>query len=247
MTAEVGIGTRALVHEGVEAAAATVDAAVAAGVTLIEFEVADQRAIEAIAGTVARSRSQLLLVALGDAEPGVARAALERLGIDRFDCYLANGADADTSAAQVLALDGLTRVAGLATDSPERALAAVLEGGVDLVQMPFHALDRSLLDGASAVLNAARAADVAVLGCSPLAGGRLLTPATEEALSFLTDGPPRTVAEGLVAWALSEPRLNAVITGPRTPAHAFDAAEASRHAPLPDDVIQRLIATPSPL
>lgn len=244
MTAEVGIGTRSALIDGIEAATATIEAAVAAGVTLIEVDIADERALEAMAGIVARSRNRLILVGCGDADAAAVTAALERLGTTRFDYFLDDGPDADSAAAQALAVEGLTRFAGLATDSPERALAAALDGGIDVVQLPFHALDPSLLQGAAAVLNAARAADIAVLGCSPLAGGELAKPEVDAALSFLGEEPPRTVPQALIAWALSEPRLSAVVCGPRTPSQATEAAEASRHAPLSEDAIAQVISAP---
>jgi len=248
MTAEVGIGTRALATLDAADATATIDAAVGLGVTIIEFDVTDEAALERLAPVVARVRVQLLLVASGDGDEATARAALDRLGTPRFDAYLAQGPHPDLGAAQALGLAGLTRTVGLTTDAPEQALAAVLEGGIDLVQLPFHPPlppdEPTLLTGIDAVLNAAQAADIAVLTCSPLAGGRLGSQTPEsrrEALAFLEAGAPRSMQQGLVAWALSEPRLAAVVCGPRTPAQAIECAQASGLAPLPPALLERVI------
>ncbi|MEZ4502513.1 MAG: aldo/keto reductase [Dehalococcoidia bacterium] len=244
MTAEVGIGTRGLAAVDPAEATATLEAALGLGVTLVEVDIEDTAALDLVAPVIASVRVQLLLVAAGDGDEDAARAALERLGVERFDAYLVRGPHPDLGAGQALGLAGLTRTVGLTTDSPEQALAAVLDGGIDLVQVPFDPLDRTRLQGVDAVLNAAQAADIAVVTCSPLAGGRLAAGASAEeraALAFLEDGPPRSMEQGLIAWALSEPRVAAVVCGPRTPAEATDCAGASSVAPLDFDTIEAVM------
>jgi aryl-alcohol dehydrogenase-like predicted oxidoreductase len=142
---------------------------------------------------------------------------------------------------QALALAGLTRTVGVTADDPAQALAAVLDGSIDVVQLALSPLELRQPSGVDALLTAAQHADVGVLACAPLAGGRLPGDAQlSDALAFLTDGPARSVAQAAIAWCLSEPRIAAVVCGPRTIEQARENAEASRIAPLPVDMLERV-------
>ena len=232
MVGEVGVGAAALAasHAG---GADAIRAALDAGVNLVEVAVADERQLAVVADAIDGVHGRLVLIGTGGAGEAPVEAALERLGADRFDCYLLDDPAAEIAAVEAMALSGLTRAVGLATDRPETALAAIDGGGVDVVQLPFNLLAPDI----EAVLRAAAVAGVGVIGCSPLAGGRLgagVDGALAEALGFLLHGEPSTLPQAAIAWALSEPRLAAVIAGPRSAVQATEDAEASTVAPLPE-------------
>lgn len=240
MAAEVGIGLAGLATLAPDDATEVLRAAIAAGTNIIEVDTRVETELAAVASILRGLRTQLIVVGVGNGDRAATEAALAAMGLDHFDCYLV---DASTSIGdvQALALAGLTRTAGFAADDPAEALAAVLEGGVDVVQVALSALELRAPSGVDAVLTAAQHADVGVLVCSPLAGGRLAEDATHlEALHFLLDGPARSVAQAAIAWALSEPRVSAVIAGPRSVEQAREDAEASRVAPLPADILERV-------
>ncbi len=238
MVAEVGLGTGSLPTD-VDAAAETVRAALDAGCNLIEFAVDDAAAATAIGQAIRRRRPHVLLVATGDGDAAALEAALERLEVTAVDGYLVAADGADSTAALRALRDGeLTRFAGVAASDAEEALAAIEGAEADVVQWPYH------LGGAGAerVFAAAAAADIGLLGCSPLAGGELLRGAVAEALASLCAGAPRTPAQAAIAWALSEPRLAAVVVAARSVEQAVENAEASAVAPLPEPDLERVAA-----
>jgi len=248
MVAEVGIGTSALTdvepHVGAEVIRVTLDA----GANVLELDVSDARAVELVALALERRRANVVLVATGDGDEAVARAALDRFGAERFDCYLLDldrTSPADGGAEYLVEL-GLARFAGVASTEHAPALDVLLGGEADVVQAPFHLLGAS---GFEALLRAAAVSDVGLLACSPLAGGRLgsrIDAPLAEALSFLTHGEARTLSQAAVAWALSEARLSAVVAGPRTVEQALELLEASRVAPLaPEDAERALVVASS--
>ncbi|MSP22138.1 MAG: hypothetical protein EXR66_03860 [Dehalococcoidia bacterium] len=240
MAAEVGVGLDALAALPPTAASEVLLAAVAGGSNIIEVDTRVEAQLAAIASVLRGLRTQLIVVGVGDGARGGAEAALAAMGLDYFDCYLAAGA-ASIGDVQALAFAGLTRTAGLAAGDPAEALAAILEGGVDVVQVSLSALELRAPSGADAVLMAAQHADVGVIACSPLAGGTLASDAALlETLSFVLDGPARSVPQAAIAWALSDLRLSAVVAGPRTIEQARENAEASRVAPLPADVLEHI-------
>ena len=235
MVAEVGVGAGSL-PAGVDAAAETVRAALDAGCNLIEFAIDDAAAATAIGQAIQRRRPHVLLVATGDGDAAALEAALERLDATALDGYLvgADGADA----LRALRDGELTRFAGVAASDAAEALAAIEGGEADVVQWPYHLGG----GGAERVFAAAAAADVGLLGCSPLAGGELLRGAAAEALASLCAGAPRTPALAAIAWALSEPRLAAVVVAARSGEQAAENAEASAVAPLPEPELERVAA-----
>jgi aryl-alcohol dehydrogenase-like predicted oxidoreductase len=240
MAGEVGIGLGALRGLPADEAAEVIRAAVAAGVNVVEVDTRNEAEVSALAAVLRPVRTQLIVTGAGNGDRAATEAVLAALGLDHFDCYLAADATARGDV-QALAAAGLTRMAGLAADGPAEALAAILDGGVDVVQVALSALELRQPSGVDAVLTAAQHAGVGVLACSPLAGGRLLDDARAiEALSALTDGPVRSVAQGAIAWALSEPRIASVISGPRSAEQARENAEASRAAPLAADLLARV-------
>lgn len=245
MAAEVGIGASGLVALSAEDGAAVLRAAVSGGTNIIEVNTGDPAQLAAAALALKGLRPQLLVVGSGDVARGVVEHALTALGLDYFDCYLAAGARADLGEAQSLAGTGLARSIGLATDDATEALSAILDGGIDVLQLPFNALELRSPSGVDAVLSAARDADVGVLGCSPLAGGAFgASPAADltTRLAFLLDGAPRSVAQAAIAWALTDPRVTAVVSSTSSPEHALENAAASALAPLDEGLIERIAA-----
>jgi aryl-alcohol dehydrogenase-like predicted oxidoreductase len=233
MVAEVGAGTGSLPAESA-AAAETLRAAIDAGCTLIEFAVDDGAATAAIAEAIERRRPHVLLVATGSGDIAQLEAALEQLAVTSIDLYLV---DAGNVAALPALRDGeLTRFAGVAATDAEQALAAIEGGEADVVQWPYHLAGPD----AEAVFAAAAIADVGLIGCSPLAGGELLRGAAADAVASMIAGAPRTPAQAAIAWALSEPRLAAVVVASRSAEQASENAEASDVAPLPEPELERV-------
>jgi aryl-alcohol dehydrogenase-like predicted oxidoreductase len=240
MAAEVGIGLSRLASLKADAGADVVRAAVAAGMNIVEVDTRSDSEIAVLASMLRGLRPQLIVVGVGDGVRPGTQAALTALGLDHFDCYLAADTG-DLGEVQALGLAGLTRAVGLTTSEPASALAAVLDGSIEVLQLSFNPLELRDPSGADALLTAARGADVGVLACSPLARGVLGHDAQLlDTLAFLTDGPARSVAQAAIAWALSDLRVGAVVGGPRTVEQARENAEASRIAPLPDDILERI-------
>lgn len=243
MAAEVGISAAGLTELSPDDGAAVLRAAASSGSNIIEVGTADPAQLAAVALALKGLRPQLLVVGSGDVSRGVVEQALTALNLDHFDCYLAAGSSADLGEAQSLAGAGLARSVGLSTDDATEALSTILDGGIDVIQLPVNALELRSPIGIDAVLSAARDADVGVLGCSPLAGGGLGGSADESLvarLAFLLDGAPRSVAQAAIAWALSDPRVTAVVARTSRADHAAENAAASALAPLDEVLIERI-------
>ena len=235
MAAEVGVGLRSLLRLGTEAASEVVRTAVLAGCNVVEVETDSPEQLSLVAGVLRQLRPQMIVVGVGATDLEGVRAAQAAMGLDYFDCYLASEPNADLGALQVLVSAGLAKAVGVAAREMSEALSAILDGGVELVQVPFNLLELRDPTGVDAVLTAARDADVGVLACSPIAGGRLGEHGERgllEALGFLTDGPHRSVAQASISWALSEVRVSAVVAGPASEAQAYENLGASYLAPL---------------
>lgn len=240
MVAEVGAGTGSLPTDS-EAAAETVRAALDAGCNLIEFAVDDASATTAIAEAIKRRRMHALLVATGSGDLAELGAALERLAVTSVDLYLVDaGSAAMTQALDALRDGDLARFAGVAATDAAEALAAIEGGAAAVVQWPYHLAASDGGADAERVFAAAAAADIGLLGCSPLGGGELLRGAAAEALASLCAGAPRTPAQAAIAWALSEPRLAAAVVAARSGEQATENAEASAVAPLPEPELERV-------
>ncbi len=243
MVAEVGLGVPPSEGVAAEAATETVRGALDAGVNLIELAASDLAVAGAVGHAIDRRRANVLLVVSGDADTGALEASLERMATDSVDCYLldldgldAHGIDEAWANLEALRERGLARFLGVASRSPVAALAAVEDGRADVVQAPHNLLDAG---AAEPLITAAAGADVGLLACSPLAGGAL-TSEQGAGPAFLTEGDPRTPAQAAIAWALSDARVSAVVAGARTPEQAVENAEASRVAPLPPAVLERV-------
>ena len=227
MVAEVGLGTASLDASDRDGTVAAVTAALDGGTSLVEFDASDTAMAVGIGEAVAQRRLHVMLVATGEGDIGELEVAIAQPGVSRIDGYLLQPTDADALAA--LRASGLCDVIGIAAPDAAAALEAIEGGGIDVVQLPYAFGGEDL----GAVLDAAAEAGVAVLGGSPLAGGELIGGDAGEALDAYCEGEPRTRAQAAIAWALTEPRLAAVVPGARNVEQAAENAEASRAAPLP--------------
>lgn len=227
MVAEVGLGTASLDASDRDGTVAALTAALDAGTSLVEFDASDAAMAVAIGEAVAQRRLHVMLIATGEGDIAELEAAVAQPGVGRIDGYLLQPTAAD--ALPALRASDLCDVIGVAAPDAAGALAAIERGGIDVVQLPnaFGGED------AGAVLDAATEAGVAVLGCSPLAGGALIDGDAGAELDVFCEGEPRTRAQAAIAWALTEPRLAAVVVGARNVEQAAENAEASRAAPLP--------------
>lgn len=239
MAAEVGLGLRSLERLPAAAAAEVIRAAALVGSNVVEVDTGSPAQLAALALALKPLRSQLLVVGVGATNRESVEAAMATLGLDYFDAYLANAPGADLGEVQSLALAGVAKAVGVATSEMSEALSAILDGGVEIVQVPFNLLELRQPTGVDAVFAAAHAADVGVLACSPLAGGRLAhgDAAVRDALEFLLDGRPRSVAQAALGWALTDLRVSAVVAGPASEEHVYENAGASYLAPLDDGTL----------
>jgi aryl-alcohol dehydrogenase-like predicted oxidoreductase len=128
---------------------------------------------------------------------------------------------------QSLQRDGRVDAIG-ATHYLPAEMAAVAElvdaGAIEVVQVPYHPLERTVEDR---LLPAAHARGVGVIAMMPFGTGRLLerSPGTE-ALAPLVAFGVRTWPQALLKWALSDPRVHAAIPATSSPSHMVDNARA---------------------
>lgn len=244
MAAEVGLGLRSLLRLGVEPAAEVLRSAVVNGCNVVEVETGSPEQLAVLGLVLRQLRPQLIVVGVGATDFEGVRAAQTAMDLDYFDCYLANEPGADLGALQLLAQAGMAKAVGVATSDMGEALSAILDGGVELVQIPFSLLELREPLGVDAVLTAARDADVGVLACSSLGGGKLGANGEAgliEALAFLTDGPPRSVAQAALGWVLSDLRVSVVVTGPASELQAYENAGAPYLAPLDETTMTAMV------
>ena len=244
MVAEVGLGVRSSAGIAPEAATEIVRAALDAGVSLIELAASDLAAAVAVGHAIDRRRPHLVLVVSGDANADSLEATIARMATDSVDCYLldldrldTHGVDEAWAKLEVLRERGLARFLGVTARSAVATLGVVEDGRTEVVQASHNLLGAGAVES---VIAAAAGADVGLLACSPLAGGRLTSGEQGAGLAFLAQGDPRTLAQAAIAWALSDARVSAVVAGARTPEQAVENAEASRVAPLPRVVLERV-------
>jgi len=180
-------------------------------------------------------------------------SSLTRLGVERVDMFLTHAWDPDVPIAETagaldeLVAEGKVRAYGLSNvDGPQLREAL---GSFGWVQNSYSLLDR---DAEDEVLPLCGEHGLGFTPFSPLAGGwltgkyrrdepapagsrmtlrpepyeHLRTDAVFDGLDRLAElGDPATLAIG---WLLSEPRVTAVVIGPRRPEHLRPAVEAAR-------------------
>jgi aryl-alcohol dehydrogenase-like predicted oxidoreductase len=189
-------------------------------------------------------------------------SSLERLGVDRVDLFLTHDWDPDVPIAETagvldeLVAAGKIGAYGLSNVGGEELRAALDAGSFQWVQNSYSLLDR---DAEREVLPLCAERGLGFTPFSPLAGGWLTgkyrrgeaVPAGSrmtmrpEPYAHLQDeavfdrlerlaemGDPATLS---LAWLLGDPRVTAVIVGPRRPEHlapALAAAGAARREEL---------------
>ena len=189
-------------------------------------------------------------------------SSLERLGVERVDLYLTHAWDEDVPIAETagvldeLVAEGKIGAYGLSNVDAAQLREAVAAGAFGWVQNSYSLLDRGVEED---VLPLCEELGLGFTPFSPLAGGWLtgkyrrdavvpegsrMTMRPEPYVHLRDDtvydrlerleelGDPATLA---LAWLLGDPRLTAVIVGPRRPAHlapALAALDAVRHDEL---------------
>jgi len=189
-------------------------------------------------------------------------SSLGRLGVDRVDLFLTHDWDPDVPIAETagaleeLVAEGRIGAYGLSNVDGARLREAVAAGFFGWVQNSYSLLDRGVEED---VLPLCEELGLGFTPFSPLAGGwltgkyrrgaavpegsrmtmrpepyeHLRDDAVYDRLERLEElGDPATLA---LAWLLGDPRVTAVIVGPRRPAHlspALAALDAVRHDEL---------------
>ncbi len=189
-------------------------------------------------------------------------SSLERLGVGRVDLFLTHDWDPDVPIAETagvldeLVAEGKIGAYGLSNVDGARLREAVAVGSFGWVQNSYSLLDRGVEED---VLPLCEELGLGFTPFSPLAGGwltgkyrrgaavpegsrmtmrpepyeHLRADAVYDRLERLEEmGDPATLA---LAWLLGDPRVTAVIVGPRRPAHlapALAALDAGRHDEL---------------
>ena len=189
-------------------------------------------------------------------------SSLGRLGVDRVDLFLTHDWDPDVPIAETagaleeLVAEGRIGAYGLSNVDGARLREAVAAGSFGWVQNSYSLLDRGVEED---VLPLCEELGLGFTPFSPLAGGwltgkyrrgaavpegsrmtmrpepyeHLRDDAVYDRLERLEElGDPATLA---LAWLLGDPRVTAVIVGPRRPAHlspALAALDAVRHDEL---------------
>ena len=180
-------------------------------------------------------------------------SSLERLGVERVDLYLAHEWDPDVPIAETagvldeLVAEGKIRAYGLSNVGGAELRAAIAAGSFAWVQNSYSLLDR---EAEEEVLPLCAEHGLGFEPFSPLAGGWLtgkyrrgeavpagsrMTLRPEPYEQFRDDatfdrlerleamGDPATLS---LAWLLADPRVSAIVVGPRRPAHLAPALAA---------------------
>jgi aryl-alcohol dehydrogenase-like predicted oxidoreductase len=181
--------------------------------------------------------------------------SLERLGVERVDVYLIHEPDPDTPIAETIGALEEVKAAGkvraIGASNVDVAWLEEAGPGVEWVQNSYSLLDRESED----VLEYCSDRGIPFSPFGPLAGGWLTgkyrrgQPAPPGSRMAMRPGPYRHFEDGKVydgldrlaaaaaergidlptlafAWLLSDPRIEAVVTGPRRPAHLEPARAA---------------------
>jgi predicted oxidoreductase len=164
-------------------------------------------------------------------------ASLQRLGVDHIDLWQVHRPDILTHPAELAKALEAAKAAGKIgaigvsnfTVSHTQALIAHLESPLATVQPELSPLCLDpIVDG---TLDLAMAHDVAVLGWSPLGGGRLMAPKTERekavaaALQSEADAHGVGLAAAAMSWIMAHPARVIPIVGTQTPERILEAAD----------------------
>ena len=196
-------------------------------------------------------------------------SSLERLGVDHVDLYLTHAYDDDVPTAETagaldeLVAEGKIGAYGLSNVDAAQLREAVAVGSFGWVQNSYSLLDR---DVEREVLPLCAELGLGFTPFSPLAGGwltgkyrrnaavpegsrmtmrsdpyeHLQDDAVYDRLERLEElGDPATLALG---WLLSDPRVTAIVVGPRRPAHLTPALDVRPLDPALRDEISQLFS-----
>jgi aryl-alcohol dehydrogenase-like predicted oxidoreductase len=185
-----------------------------------------------------------------------AESSLQRLGVERIDMYLTHAWDSDVpigetaGALDELVAEGKIGAYGLSNVDGAQLEDALDHGGFDWVQDSYSLLDRDVEDE---VLPICEREKLGFTPFSPLAGGwltgkyrreesapegsrmtlrpgpyeHLRTDSVFDALERLAElGDPAELAQG---WLLAQPRVSAIVVGPRSPEQLAPALAALEH------------------
>jgi predicted oxidoreductase len=164
-------------------------------------------------------------------------ASLKRLGVDHIDLWQVHRPDILTHPAELAKALEAAKAAGKIgaigvsnfTVSHTQALMAHLDSPLATIQPELSPLCLDpIVDG---TLDLAMAHDVAVLGWSPLGGGRLMAPTTERekavaaALQSEADAHGVGLAAAAMSWIMAHPARVIPIVGTQTPERILEAAD----------------------
>lgn len=163
--------------------------------------------------------------ALGEQQLERSFAWFER--VDLLAVHNLLGVDEHLPLLRVLKEEGRCRAVGVSHYLPS-GLPGILElvqlGEIDFVEIPYHPLAREI---EAALLPETERAEVGVIAVNPF--GRLLDRAPdEEALAPLARFGVHTWAQVLIKWALSDPRVHAVVTATTSADHMRENLAAGR-------------------
>lgn len=247
--------------DDVKAAREQVDAAFEAGITLFDtadIYGADTPAgfgsAEALLGRVFADaphlRGQMVLASKGgivigtpyDQSAGYIAAAidasLKRLGVDHIDLWQVHRPDILTHPAELAKALETAKAAGKIsaigvsnfTVSQTQALMRYLDNPLVSIQPELSALALDpIVDG---TLDMAMADDLAVLGWSPLGGGRLINPKSKRekavavALQAVADSHSVSLTAAAISWIMAHPAHAIPIIGSQDPTRIRAAGEA---------------------
>jgi len=107
-----------------------------------------------------------------------------------------------------------------------RLIRLMSEGDIEVVQVPYHPLERTVEDE---LLAAARELDVGVIAMQPFKTGELLRKSpTDDELEPLLEFGVRTWAQALLKWILSDGRVHVAIPATSSPSRMAENAAAGR-------------------
>ncbi|HXG76098.1 MAG TPA: aldo/keto reductase [Gaiellaceae bacterium] len=249
----VGLGTWQTFGGNRELARRVVGAALDAGVRVFDTSPMYGAAEPSLAAALAGRREEALVatkVWSPSVEEGRRQYARQREWFGRVDLQQVHNLVAwrehlpwleDEREAGRIGLLGVTHYDPSAFDELERALRT---RRFDAVQLPLNPLER---ESERRLLPLAEELGVAVLVMRPLggAGGRLARSSPpEDALAPLRAYGIETWAQALLEWALSDPRVDAVLPATSRPERASENAAAGAPPRLPPEaraLVERLV------
>ncbi len=220
--------------DGERAATSVVDAALAAGVRLMDSSPM-YGAAEAVLGRALDGRRDLAFVATkvwtdDDAEAARQIASARRVFGGRIDLYQVHnlvGWQRRLDELEGLRDEGVVRVLGAthyASGAFDELARVMRTGRIGAIQVPYNPWESA---AEREILPLAEELGLGVIAMRPFGEGALLrgTPAAGELAPLARKGIT-TWPQALLRWTLSDPRITAAIPATRDPAHMADNAAA---------------------